>query len=119
MNTFNATCHFARVKHLTIPSNLLNLKHYPRYVTGFKKKCVLCYVIKFKTLNLWHKTVENPRAHIQSLPTGRLIIVLPPKCGFHIRCSVADPGFPVGGRRPIGGAPTSNAYTFWQKHMRK
>ena len=25
---------------------------------------------------------------------------------------VADPGFPVGGRRPIGGAPTSDAYTF-------
>ena len=28
--------------------------------------------------------------------------------------SVADPGFPVG-----GGAPTSNAYTFQQKCMRK
>ena len=26
---------------------------------------------------------------------------------------VVDPGF------PIGGVPTSNAYTFWQKHMRK
>ena len=27
--------------------------------------------------------------------------------------------FPLGGRRPIGGAPTSDAYTFWQKHMQK
>ena len=27
--------------------------------------------------------------------------------------TVADPGFPV------GGAPTSDTYTFWRKHMRK
>ena len=33
--------------------------------------------------------------------------------------AVADPGFPIGGggRRPIGGVPTPDAYTFWQKHM--
>ena len=34
--------------------------------------------------------------------------------------TVADPGFPVGGgRRPVGGAPTSDAYTFRQKCMQK
>ena len=35
--------------------------------------------------------------------------------------AVADPGFPVGGRRPVGGggAPTSDAYTFRQKRMGK
>ena len=34
--------------------------------------------------------------------------------------SVADPGFPVGGGAdPLGGAPTSDAYTFWQKCMQK
>ena len=36
-----------------------------------------------------------------------------------IPLTVADPGFPVGGRRPVGGVPTSNMYTFWQKCMRK
>ena len=34
--------------------------------------------------------------------------------------SVADPGFPIGGAPTHwGGAPTTDAYTFWQKHMRK
>ena len=33
--------------------------------------------------------------------------------------SVADPGFPIGGvADPLGGAPTSDAYTFWQKHVK-
>ena len=33
---------------------------------------------------------------------------------------MADPGFPVGGRRAIGGGtPTPNVGTFWQKHMQK
>ena len=32
---------------------------------------------------------------------------------------MADPGFPVGGRRAVGGAPTSDVGTFWQKHMQK
>ena len=32
--------------------------------------------------------------------------------------AVADPGFPIGGHQPIGGAPTSNAYTFWQKQKK-
>ena len=27
--------------------------------------------------------------------------------------------FPLGGRRPVGGAPTSDVYTFPLKHMRK
>ena len=27
--------------------------------------------------------------------------------------------FPLGGCQPVGGAPTSDAYTFWQKRMRK
>ena len=36
-------------------------------------------------------------------------------------CTVADPGFPIGGggHRPIGGVPTSDTYTFRQKHMQK
>ena len=34
--------------------------------------------------------------------------------------AVADPGFPVGGGGPTHwGAPTSDAYTFWQKCMQK
>ena len=34
--------------------------------------------------------------------------------------SVVDPGFPVGrGADPLGGAPTSDVYTFWQKRMQK
>ena len=33
---------------------------------------------------------------------------------------MADPGFPVGGGAdPLGGAPTSDAYTFRRKRMRK
>ena len=31
---------------------------------------------------------------------------------------VADPGFPVGGRRPVGGAPTFNVYAFQWKHAK-
>ena len=33
--------------------------------------------------------------------------------------AVADPGFPVGGCGPIGGAWTSDMGAFWQKCMRK
>ena len=34
--------------------------------------------------------------------------------------TVADPGFPIeGGTDPLGGAPTSDVSTFWQKCMRK
>ena len=34
--------------------------------------------------------------------------------------SMADPGFPAGGALTrCGGAPTSDAYTFWWKRMRK
>ena len=32
---------------------------------------------------------------------------------------MADPGFPVGGAPTRWGAPTSDIYTFRQKHMRK
>ena len=33
---------------------------------------------------------------------------------------MADPGFPVGGgAEPLGGVPTSDVGTFWQKCMRK
>ena len=36
---------------------------------------------------------------------------------IYIQWQIQD--FPLGGRRPVGEAPTSDAYTFWQKHMRK
>ena len=39
---------------------------------------------------------------------------------FGQRKTVADPGFPVGGgHQPVGGALTSDTYTFRQKCMRK
>ena len=40
---------------------------------------------------------------------------------IHKITSVADPGYSVGGADPLGGggAPTSDAYTFRQKQMRK
>ena len=38
---------------------------------------------------------------------------------FYQLFPVADPGFPIGGAPTLWGAPTSNVYTFWQKHMRK
>ena len=34
-------------------------------------------------------------------------------------CTVADPGFPVGGRGPVRGVWTPNVGTFWQKCMQK
>ena len=37
----------------------------------------------------------------------------------HILYTVADPGFPIGGAPTCWGAPTSDAYTFQQKCMRK
>ena len=38
---------------------------------------------------------------------------IPKSVPIKVPCAVADPGFPV------GEAPTSDAYTFRQKHMRK
>ena len=32
---------------------------------------------------------------------------------------MGDPGFPIGGHQAVWGAPTSDAGTFRQKHMRK
>ena len=32
---------------------------------------------------------------------------------------VADPGFPIGGHGPIGGAWTSDVGAFWQKCVQK
>ena len=36
-----------------------------------------------------------------------------------LRQTVADPGFPMGGCRAVGGVPTSDAGTFQQKRMQK
>ena len=41
------------------------------------------------------------------------------KVGTMVVHSVADPGFPIGGRGPIRGAWTSDTGTFQQKCMRK
>ena len=39
------------------------------------------------------------------------------ECYIPLQWRIQD--FPLGGRRPVGGAPTSDVYTFRQKHMRK
>ena len=71
------------------------------YNTSTKFKQSIKYFFAIHTLIVMFKSSFAYTAHISGL------------------VSVADPGFPVGGAPTHWGVPTSDAYTFRQKRMRK